>query len=34
MDCKTDWDYNFHGSDWKCRCNHGFELSPIDLPDR
>lgn len=29
--CATDWNYNSHGSDWKCRCNEGREQSPIDL---
>jgi hypothetical protein len=30
-DCATDWNYNFHGADWVCRCNEGQEQSPIDL---
>lgn len=32
-DCVTDWNYNFHGMDWVCKCNEGLEQSPIDLPD-
>ena len=32
-DCVTDWNYNFHGMDWVCKCNEGREQSPIDLPD-
>ena len=24
-DCATDWNYNFHGMDWVCRCNEGLE---------
>jgi hypothetical protein len=23
--CATDWNYNEHGADWKCRCNEGRE---------
>ena len=30
-DCAKDWNYNEHGEDWKCRCNEGFEQSPIAL---
>lgn len=30
--CATDWNYNFHGMDWVCKCNEGMEQSPIDLP--
>lgn len=31
-DCKFDWSYERKGEDWKCRCNEGFEQSPIKLP--
>jgi len=31
-DCARDWNYNFHGSNWVCKCNEGREQSPIDLP--
>lgn len=24
-DCAVDWNYNFHGMDWVCRCNEGLE---------
>lgn len=24
-DCKTDWNYNQHGSDCKCNCDKGLE---------
>lgn len=24
-DCETDWNYNQHGQDWKCRCDDGLE---------
>jgi len=24
-DCARDWNYNFHGSNWVCRCNEGLE---------
>ena len=24
-DCETDWNYNFHGDDWVCKCNEGHE---------
>jgi hypothetical protein len=23
--CETDWNYNFHGMDWVCKCNEGLE---------
>lgn len=32
-DCKTDFNYAFHGANWVCNCNQGLEQSPIDLPD-
>ena len=22
-DCAVDWNYNFHGMDWVCKCNEG-----------
>ena len=22
-DCSKDWNYNFHGMDWVCKCNEG-----------
>ena len=24
-DCAVDWNYNFHGMDWVCKCNEGLE---------
>jgi hypothetical protein len=24
-DCEKDWNYNFHGEEWVCRCNEGRE---------
>jgi len=24
-DCARDWNYNFHGANWVCRCNEGLE---------
>ncbi len=33
-DCLTEWNYNHHGSDWQCRCNEGYEQSPVDIPDQ
>jgi len=24
-DCKTDFNYNFHGKNWVCNCNQGLE---------
>jgi hypothetical protein len=32
-DCEKDWNYNFHGEEWVCRCNEGREQSPINLPN-
>jgi hypothetical protein len=32
-DCLIEWNYNHHGADWQCRCNEGYEQSPIDIPD-
>lgn len=32
--CASDWNYNQHGADWKCRCNEGIEQSPINLPKK
>lgn len=32
-DCARDWNYNYHGANWVCRCNEGLEQSPIDLPN-
>jgi len=23
--CESDWNYNFHGMDWVCKCNEGLE---------
>ena len=31
-DCKFDWDYKFHGINWKCNCNEGLQQSPINIP--
>jgi len=31
-DCKFDWDYKFHGMNWKCNCNEGLQQSPINIP--
>lgn len=31
-DCRFDWDYKFHGINWKCNCNEGLMQSPVNLP--
>ena len=25
QNCESDWNYNFHGLDWVCKCNEGLE---------
>lgn len=30
-DCKTDWNYDNHGTDWGCRCSSGREQSPLNF---
>jgi len=32
LDCKYDFDFKYHGINWKCRCPEGLEQSPINLP--
>ena len=32
LDCKYDFDFKFHGINWKCHCPVGLEQSPINLP--
>lgn len=32
QDCKYDFDFKYHGINWKCKCPEGLEQSPINLP--